>query len=45
VGDRGGRLDALETGVADFRQETNFRSMDEHLAEIKDLMIADRDST
>ena len=47
VGDHGGRLDALETNVADFRQETrgNFRSMDEQLAEIKDLIIAGRDST
>jgi hypothetical protein len=47
VGDHGGRLDALETNVADFRQETrgNFRSMDEQLAEIKDLIIADLDST
>ena len=47
MGDHGGRLDALETNVADFRQERrgNFRSMDEQVAEIKDLIIADRDST
>lgn len=47
MGDHGVRLDALETNVADFRQETrgNFRSMDERLAEIKDLIIADLDST
>ena len=47
MGDHGGRLDALEINVVDFRQETrgNFRSMDEHLAEIKDLIIADLDSS
>lgn len=47
MGDHGGRLDALEINVVDFRQETrgNFRSMDEQLAEIKDLIIADLDST
>jgi hypothetical protein len=45
VGAHGRRLDSLETTVADFRQETraNFRSTDEHLAEIKDLIIDRRD--
>jgi hypothetical protein len=35
------RLTGVETQLADFRQETNarFRSVDEQLAEIKDLII------
>jgi hypothetical protein len=35
------RLSAVETELADFRQETRgrFRSVDEQLAEIKDLII------
>jgi uncharacterized coiled-coil protein SlyX len=35
------RLTTLETELADFRQETQgrFRSVDEQLAEIKDLII------
>lgn len=35
------RLATVETGLADFRQETQgrFRSVDEQLAEIKDLII------
>jgi uncharacterized coiled-coil protein SlyX len=45
VGAHGRRLDSLETTVADFRQETraNFRSTDEQLAEIKDLIIGRRE--
>lgn len=36
-----GRLSSVERELADFRQETRarFRSVDEHLAEIKDLII------
>ncbi|WP_448392656.1 hypothetical protein [Mycolicibacterium sp. XJ879] len=35
------RLTGVETELADFRQETRarFRSVDEHLAEIKDLIV------
>lgn len=35
------RLTAVETGIADLRQETRagFRTVDEHLAELKDLII------
>ncbi|MGE2689094.1 hypothetical protein [Mycolicibacterium pulveris] len=35
------RLTSVETGLADFRQEARarFRSVDEHLAEIKDLLV------
>ncbi len=35
------RLTAVESGLADLRQETRagFRSVDEHLAELKDLVI------
>ncbi|MGV0794330.1 hypothetical protein [Mycolicibacterium sp. XJ1819] len=35
------RLTAVETGLADFRLETRarFGSVDEHLAEIKDLIV------
>jgi hypothetical protein len=38
------RLTGVETQLADFRQETNarFRSVDEQLAEIKDLIIGRR---
>jgi hypothetical protein len=38
------RLGRVETGLADFRQETQgrFRSVDEQLAEIKDLIIGRR---
>jgi len=41
VHEHGRRLESLETTVADFRQETGarFRSVDEHLAEIKDLIV------
>ena len=44
LADHGHRLGALETGLADFRQQTrgNFRSVDEQLAEIKDLIIGGR---
>lgn len=40
-----GRLTAVETELSDFRQETRarFSSVDEHLAEIKDL-ITDRNN-
>lgn len=36
-----GRLTGVETQLTDFRQETNarFRSVDEQLAEIKDLIL------
>ncbi|MGV0742091.1 hypothetical protein [Mycolicibacterium sp. XJ870] len=36
-----GRLSSVETELADFRQETRarFSSIDEHLSEIKDLII------
>ncbi|MCG7610080.1 hypothetical protein BA059_19220 [Mycolicibacterium sp. (ex Dasyatis americana)] len=39
-----GRLASVETELADFRLETRarFRSVDEHLAEIKDLIIGRR---
>ena len=35
------RLTAVETGLADLRQETRagFRTVEEHIAELKDLMI------
>ena len=35
------RMDGLEQGFTDFRQETraNFRTVDEQLAEIKDLIV------
>ncbi|KUI11934.1 hypothetical protein AU193_02150 [Mycobacterium sp. GA-1285] len=38
------RLDGVESQLADFRQETNarFRSVDESLAEIKDLIVGRR---
>jgi hypothetical protein len=38
------RLGRVETELADFRQETQarFRSVDEHLADIKDLIIGRR---
>lgn len=38
------RLGRVETGLADFRQETQgrFRSVDEQLAEIKDLIVGRR---
>jgi hypothetical protein len=38
------RLGRVETQLADFRQETRarFRSVDEHLADIKDLIIGRR---
>jgi uncharacterized coiled-coil protein SlyX len=38
------QLAAVETGLADFRQEAQgrFRSVDEQLAEIKDLIIGRR---
>jgi transposase len=38
------RLTRVETGLADFRQETQgrFRSVDEQLAEIKDLILGRR---
>jgi uncharacterized coiled-coil protein SlyX len=38
------RLGRVETQLADFRQETQarFRSVDEHLADIKDLIIGRR---
>ena len=41
VRDQGRRLDTLETSLADFRQEAraNSRSVDEHLAELRDLLI------
>ena len=37
----GTRLAAVEAGLADLRQETRagFRTVDEHLAELKDLII------
>ncbi|MGV9796944.1 hypothetical protein ACWDTP_02655 [Mycobacterium sp. NPDC003449] len=39
-----GRLMSVERELAEFRQETRarFRSVDEHLAEIKDLIIQGR---
>jgi hypothetical protein len=39
------RLTAVETQLADFRQETRgrFRSIDEHLIEIKDILMDRRD--
>ncbi|HET7665754.1 MAG TPA: hypothetical protein VFK56_06730 [Mycobacterium sp.] len=39
------RLGGVETQLADFRQDTQarFRSVDEHLAEIKDLIAGRRD--
>jgi hypothetical protein len=39
-----GRLTSVEHELADFRQETGarLRSVDEHLAEIKDLIIGGR---
>jgi septal ring factor EnvC (AmiA/AmiB activator) len=42
VRDQGRRLDTLETSLADFRQEAraNFRSVDEHLGELRDLVIS-----
>ncbi|WP_448432254.1 hypothetical protein [Mycolicibacterium sp. XJ2546] len=35
------RLTSVETGLAEFRQEARarFRSVDEHLVEIKDLIV------
>jgi uncharacterized coiled-coil protein SlyX len=38
------RLGAVETGLADFRQEVGgrFRTVDEQLAEIKDLIVGRR---
>ena len=38
------RLGVVETGLGDFRTETRatFRSVDEHLAEIKDLIVGRR---
>jgi hypothetical protein len=41
------RLTGVETQVADFRQEANtrFRSVDEQLAEIKDLVIGGRNGS
>jgi uncharacterized coiled-coil protein SlyX len=41
------RLTVVETRLADFRQETGarFRSVDEQLAEIKDLIIGRRNGT
>ncbi|WP_102141003.1 hypothetical protein [Mycobacterium hubeiense] len=44
VREHGRRLDSLETTVADFRHETraNFRSVDEQLTEIKDLILGRR---
>jgi uncharacterized coiled-coil protein SlyX len=38
------RLGVVETGLAGFRTETRaaFRSVDEHLAEIKDLIVGRR---
>jgi uncharacterized coiled-coil protein SlyX len=41
------RLTGVETRLADFRQETGarFRSVDEKLAEIKDLIIGRRNGT
>jgi hypothetical protein len=40
------RLGTVETELADFRQEARarFRSVDEHLAEIKDLIVGRRDN-
>lgn len=42
----GTRLTAVETGLVDFRLEVNgrFRSVDEQLAEIKDLIIGRRNA-
>jgi uncharacterized coiled-coil protein SlyX len=41
------RLGALEREVADFRQETraNFRTVDQQLAEIRDLIVGRRNGT
>ncbi len=41
------RLTGVETQLADFRQEThaNFRSVDEQLAEIKDIVIGGRNGS
>jgi hypothetical protein len=41
------RLTGVETQLSDFRQETHarFRSVDEQLAEIKDLIIGGRNGT
>jgi hypothetical protein len=41
------RLHAVDTRLADFRQETRgqFRSVDERLAEIKDLIITRRNGS
>jgi prefoldin subunit 5 len=42
VRDQARRLDTLETSLADFRQEAgaNLRSVDEHLGELRDLVIS-----
>ena len=42
VRDEGRRLDTLETSLADFRQEAraNLRSVDEHLGELRDLVVS-----
>jgi hypothetical protein len=44
VREHGNRLAAVEAGLADFRLEVNgrFRSVDEQLTEIKDLIIGRR---
>jgi hypothetical protein len=41
------RLGAVESGLADLRQEMRaaFRSVDEHIAELKDLMIGRNNGT
>jgi hypothetical protein len=41
------RLGAVKSELADFRQETRagFRTVDEHLAELKDLIIARTNGT
>jgi hypothetical protein len=41
------RLTAVETGLADLRQETRagFRTVEEHIAELKDLMIRRNNGT
>ena len=41
------RLGAVESGLADLRQETRagFRTVDEHIAELKDLIIGRNNGT
>jgi hypothetical protein len=41
------RLTAVESGLADLRQETRagFRSVEEHIAELKDLIVGRNNGT